>query len=234
MQAYFSYVNADADRRKRGVGGRQIVLKYLRRRLQPGEHGPADAEARRAGQGLRARRRRSAPSRSRRSRLPEPAKVPQIYVSTGATEFEQELQATAVDDRLAARLPGGGPRSTAATSCQNLPNAKIGDHLPERQLRQGLHRRPQVGPRLHKSQNIVSQQGFDVTATCVANQVAALRRVGRRHAVDLRARRRRRSARTRRWRRVVWKPANDVIVNSVSATDTFMRLAAGAAPARRP
>ena len=46
--AYFKYVNS-----KGGVNGRTITEHDRRRRVQPGQHGPGDAQARRAGQGLR-------------------------------------------------------------------------------------------------------------------------------------------------------------------------------------
>ena len=47
-RAYFLYVNAHG-----GVNGRKIQFDVLRRRVRPVEDGAADAEARRAEQGVR-------------------------------------------------------------------------------------------------------------------------------------------------------------------------------------
>ena len=78
MKAYFSYVNARRASRPRirqggGSAWAPDHLQVLRRRLQPGQHGPADAEARRAGQGLRDCRTARHGAGARRAGLHEPA-----------------------------------------------------------------------------------------------------------------------------------------------------------------
>ena len=85
--AYFKYV----ERARRGERP-QDRLQVPRRRLQPGADGAGDAPARRAGQGLRdlqlARHRaeRGDPA------VPEPARVPQLFVASGATTFGRDYK----------------------------------------------------------------------------------------------------------------------------------------------
>ena len=150
MKAYFSYINA-----RRATGRRRQArrdrppdhLEVLRRRLQPGEHGAAHAEARRAGQGLRDGRpaRHGAGSRRSRAYLNQ-QKVPQALVSTGRVLLGHPVQGVPVDDRLAARLHRRGPPLRPAHQGE-LPREEDRDRLPERRLRQGLPLRLPRGAR---------------------------------------------------------------------------------------
>ena len=93
MKAYFSYINS---RKGPGRQARHLRppdrLQHLRRRLQPGQHRAADAQARRAGQGLRRRRL----SRYRANEAIRPylnaQKVPQILNATGASTWGKDAK----------------------------------------------------------------------------------------------------------------------------------------------
>ena len=84
-------------------------LQVPRRRLQPG----ADGARRRASSSSRTRSSRSS-TRSARSRTwpirdyLNAAKVPQLFVASGATTFGRDCSAVPVHDRLPAELPGRG------------------------------------------------------------------------------------------------------------------------------
>ncbi len=84
-------------------------LEVLRRRLQPREHRPAFAEARRAGQGLRDRRPARNRARSRRSCVFEPAEGAAGPRLDGSVVLGPSGQGVPMDDRLAARLHRRGP-----------------------------------------------------------------------------------------------------------------------------
>jgi branched-chain amino acid transport system substrate-binding protein len=222
LKIYFSYVNArrGADH-KRGVSGRQIIWKYADDGYNPAntvqqtrslvEQDKVFALV--GGLGTE-------PQQSVVDYLNQ-NKVPQLFVSTGATEFDKNY----------ATKPwtiGWQPDYEAEGAVygkyivKNLPNAKIGiifqndsygtDYVNG--LKTGLGA---------KASNIISSQGFDVTATSVAPQVAALKAANpdilcifatptptiRTYAT---------------MRALAFKPDN-IFVNSVSATDTFMGLA---------
>jgi branched-chain amino acid transport system substrate-binding protein len=219
MQIYFSYINARRGTdKKRGVGGRQIVWKYVDDGYNPANTVQLTRQlveqdkvfATVGGLGTE-------PQQAVVDYLNQ-QKVPQLFVSTGATEFDKNY----------ASKPwtiGWQPDYEAEGSVygkwlvKNLPNAKIGiifqndsfgqDYITG--LKEGLG---------SKASNITSQQGFDVTATSVAPQVAALKAANpdvlcifatptptiRTYAT---------------MKALAFKP-DKVIVNSVSATDTFM------------
>ena len=102
--------------------------------------------------------------------------MPQIYVSTGATEWgARDKHATTRGRSAGSRTTRPRARSTAGTSSQNLPNAKIGIIYQNDSYGRDYINGLQAGLGSHKSQ-IVSQQGFEVTDTAVTNQVLALRR----------------------------------------------------------
>jgi branched-chain amino acid transport system substrate-binding protein len=228
LKVYFSYVNATRTKGKRGVDGRQIIWKYLDDGYNPAntvQQTRALVEQDKVfalvgGLGTE-------PQEAVRNYLNQ-QKVPQLFVSTGATEFGSRFS----------DYPwtiGWQPDYEAEGAiygkyiAKNQPNAKIGiifqndsfgqDYITG--LKKGLG---------SKASNISIQQGFDVTATSVAAQVAALKAANpdvlcifatptptiRTYAT---------------MKAVAFKPSS-IYVNSVSATDTFMRAAianAGAA-----
>lgn len=222
LQVYFSYINArrGADK-KRGVGGRQIIWKYVDDGYNPAntvQQTRSLVESDKVfaivgGLGTE-------PQEAVRSYMNQ-QKVPQLFVSTGATEFGRDIAANPW-------TIGWQPDYEAEGAiygkyiAQNQPNAKIGiifqndsfgqDYITG--LKKGLGA---------KASNISIQQGFDVTATSVAPQVAALKAANpdvlcifatptptiRTYAT---------------MKALAFKPAS-IYVNSVSATDTFMTLA---------
>src|SRR3954452_19090744 len=222
MQIYFSYVNArrGADK-KRGVGGRQVIWKYVDDAYNPANTVQQTRSLVESDKvfalvgGLGTEPQQSVVDYLNQN------KVPQLFVSTGATEFDKNYTSKPW-------TIGWQPDYEAEGSvygkyiAKNFPNAKIGiifqndsfgqDYITG--LKEGLG---------SKQSNIVAQQGFDVTATSVAAQLAALKAANpdvlcifatptptiRTYAT---------------MRALAFKP-DKVIVNSVSATDTFMSAA---------
>lgn len=230
MQAYFSYVNARKTNGKRGVFGRQIKFNAVDDGYNPAltvqktkqlvEQDHVFALV--GGLGTEPQEAVTAYANQQ--------KVPQLYVSTGATEWGAR-------DKHASHpwTIGWQPDYQAEGAIygryivKNLPSAKIGiiyqNDSYGRDYIDGL----QSGLGSHKSQ-IVSQQGFEVTDTSVTNQVIALRRAG----VDTLMIFGTPTPTIRTYATMAavgWKPQN-IFLNSVSATDAFMAVAvqrAGAA-----
>jgi branched-chain amino acid transport system substrate-binding protein len=230
MQAYFSYINSRKTNGKRGVFGRQIAFN-----VQDDGYNPAltvqktkelveqrHVFALVGGLGTE-------PQQAVTAYLNQ-QKVPQVYVSTGATEWGAR-------DKHASHpwTIGWQPDYQAEAAIygryivSNLPNAKIGIIFQNDSYGRDYINGLQAGLGSHKSQ-IVSQQGFEVTDTSVTNQIIALRRAG----VDTLMIFGTPTPTIRTYATMAaigWKPQN-IFVNSVSATDTFMGIAvqrAGAA-----
>ncbi len=222
LQVYFSYINArrGADK-KRGVGGRQIIWKYVDDGYNPAntvQQTRSLVESDKVfalvgGLGTE-------PQEAVRSYLNQ-QQVPQLFVSTGATEFGRDIAANPW-------TIGWQPDYEAEGAiygkyiAKNQPNAKIGIIFQNDSYGQDYVNGLKSGLGA-KASNISSSQGFDVTATSVAPQVAALKAANpdvlcifgtptptiRTYAT---------------MKALAFKPAN-IYVNSVSATDTFMSLA---------
>jgi branched-chain amino acid transport system substrate-binding protein len=222
IQIYFSYLNArrGADK-QRGIGGRQLIWKYVDDAYNPAntvqqtrslvEQDKVFALV--GGLGTE-------PQQSVVDYLNQ-NKVPQLFVSTGATEFDKNYQAKPW-------TIGWQPDYEAEGAvygkyiAKNLPNAKIGIVFQNDSFGQDYIAGLKSGLGA-KASNITTQQGFDVTATSVAPQIAALKAANpdilcifatptptiRTYAT---------------MKALAFKPDN-IFVNSVSATDTFMTLA---------
>ena len=229
MAAFFSYTNATrGPDGRRGVFGRQIVWKTyddgynpantVQRTKQLVEQDHVFALV--GGLGTEPQEAVTAYANQQ--------KVPQIYVSTGATEWGAKH----------AEHPytiGWQPDYQAEAAIygryivKNLPNAKIGVIYQNDSYGKDYIAGLEAGLGAKKSQ-IVLTQGFEVTDTSVTNQVLALRRAG----VDTMMIFGTPTPTIRTYATMAaigWKPAN-IFVNSVSATDTFMTAAvanAGAA-----
>jgi ABC-type branched-subunit amino acid transport system substrate-binding protein len=228
MKAYFSYVNATRTQGKRGVNGRQIVFKVLddgynpaltvQRTKQLVEQDKVFALV--GGLGTE-------PQQAVTAYLNQ-QKVPQLYVSTGATEWGAEQ----------AEHPwtiGWQPDYQAEAAiygryiARNLPNTKVGIIYQNDSYGKDYIAGLEAGLGAKKSQIVISQ-GFEVTDTSVTNQILALRRAG----VDTLMIFGTPTPTIRTYATIAaigWKPTN-IFVNSVSATDTFMGIAvqrAGAA-----
>ncbi|HSP74350.1 MAG TPA: ABC transporter substrate-binding protein [Gaiellaceae bacterium] len=227
MQAYFSYVNATVTKGKRGVFGRQIVFKTeddgynpaltVQKTKQLVEQDKVFALV--GGLGTE-------PQEAVTAYLNQ-QKVPQIYVSTGATEW-------GADHAEHPYTIGWQPDYQAEAALygryivKNLPNAKIGVIYQNDSYGKDYIAGLEAGLGSHKSQ-IVLTQGFEVTDTSVTTQVIALRRAG----VDTLMIFGTPTPTIRTYATMAaigWKPAN-IFVNSVSATDTFMGIAVARAGA---
>jgi branched-chain amino acid transport system substrate-binding protein len=229
MQAYFSYVNAKKTNGRRGVFGRQIKFNAVDDGYNPAQTVQKTKQlveqdrvfALVGGLGTEPQQAVTAYANQQ--------KVPQIYVSTGATEWGAR-------DKHASHpwTIGWQPDYQAEGAIygryivRNLPNARIGIIYQNDSYGRDYINGLQSGLGSRRSQ-IVSQQGFEVTDTSVTNQVIALRRAGvdtvmifgtptptiRTYATMA---------------AVGWKPQN-IFLNSVSATDAFMAIAVARAGA---
>ena len=229
MRAYFSYINATKTKGKRGVNGRQIVFK-----AEDDGYNPAltvqktkklveqDKVFALVG-GLGTEPQESVTAYANQQ------KVPQIYVSTGATEWGAR-------DKHAGHpwTIGWQPDYQAEAALygryivKNLPSAKVGIIFQNDSYGRDYINGLEAGLGSKKSQ-IVSEQGFEVTDTSVTNQVLALRRAG----VDTLMIFGTPTPTIRTYATMAaigWKPEN-IFLNSVSATDTFMGIAVARAGA---
>ena len=186
MKVYFTYINTrrGADH-KRGVVRQADRLEVLRRRIQPREHGAADAQARRGGQGLRHLRRARHRAAAGRGRL---------------HERPQGAAAARLDRRDRVRQPGTRrSRTRSAGSRTTSPRAGSTASTPRRT---GRRRRSPSSTRTTttarttsrasraglgaKASNIVTTQGFGATDASVASAGRGGPPVGRRGGRDLR------------------------------------------------
>src|SRR4051794_15620862 len=219
MQIYFSYVNARRGTdRKRGVGGRQIIWKYPDDGYNPAQTVQLTRQlveqdkvfAVVGGLGTE-------PQEAVVDYLNQ-QKVPQLFVSTGATEFDKNYQSKPW-------TMGWQPDYEAEGAVygkwivQNAPNAKIGIIYQNDSFGQDYISGLKTGLGA-KSSNIISSQGFDVTATSVAAQVAALK--GANPDILCIFATPTPTVRTYATMKALAFKPDKVIVNSVSATDTFM------------
>ena len=221
MKAYFSYVNATRTNGKRGVCGRQIVWKYLDDGYNPAQtvqqtRALVDQDkvfATVGGLGTE-------PQLSVQQYLNQ-NKVPQLFVSTGATEFSDKP----------AEHPwtiGWQPDYQAEGAvygkyiAQHMPNAKIGIIYQNDAYGLDYVEGLEAGLGSHKSQ-IVTKQGFDVTAPSLAQQVVALK-VANPDVVFIFGTPSPTIKTYATMKAVGFKPGT-IFVNSVSATDTFMGFA---------
>ena len=147
MKAYFSYINA---RRgpdgKRGVYGRQIIFKYY-------DDGYNPANSVQLTRKLVEEDKVFAVVGSLGTEVNEAIqpylnekKVPHVLSSTGASEFGLNYVKYPWSIGWQPDYVGEG-RIYGLDIVKNHTTAKIGDHLPERQLREGLPLRLQVGAR---------------------------------------------------------------------------------------
>jgi branched-chain amino acid transport system substrate-binding protein len=217
MAAYFSYVNA-----KGGVNGRKIIWKY-----EDDGYNPANtvqvthkfveqdhAFALVGGLGTE-------PQTPVRQYLND-NKVPQLFVSTGATTFDRDW----------AQYPwtlGWQPDYEAEGAIygkyivKNLPSAKLGILYQNDDYGNDYVRGLNAGLTAQHAPQIVSSQPFDLTAGAPTTQVAKLKASGADTFIIF-------GTPTPTIQAYViatklgWTPAH-VITNSVSATDTFLTLA---------
>jgi branched-chain amino acid transport system substrate-binding protein len=221
MKVYFTYTNTHRTNGKRGVGGRQVIWKYYDDAYSP----PNTVQQTRklveedkvfalfGGLGTE-------PQQSVVDYLNQ-RKVPQLLVSTGATEFGAKYRE---DPYTIGWQPDYFAEGTiyGKYALANWPDKKIGvifqnDDYGKNYL-EGL--KNGLGA---KASNIVSEEGFAVTDTSVAAQVSRIKAKN----VDVIAIFGTPTPTIRTYatmKALNFKPS-EVIVNSVSATDTFMQAA---------
>ena len=234
MAAYFSYLNATKTKGKRGVNGRQILFNYVddaynpQQTLQQTQKLVEQNKVFALVGGLG-----TEPQLAVRDYL-NSKKVPQLYVSTGATTwgFDQKKHHWTLgwqpDYQSEAAIYGRQIAKTAAASTGPTAS-KVGviyqnddygkDYIAG--LYAGLG---------GKKDMVVATRGFNVTDPAVTSQLVDLRRAGTEILMIFAT-----PAKTIQAyvtiARLGWKP-EQIYVNSVSATDTFMSTAvrlAGAA-----
>ncbi len=221
LKVYFSYVNSQRTKGKRGVNGRQIIWKYLDDGYNPAntvQQTRALVEQDKVfaligGLGTE-------PQEAVRAYLNQ-QKVPQLFVSTGATEFGSQFgqypwtMGWQPDYQAEGAIYGKYIVANQATKkiAVIYQNDSYGlDYLNG--LKAGLG---------GKQSNIVATQGFDVTAPSVAAQVAALKASGA-DILCIFATPAKTIQTYATMAKFAYKPET-IYVNSVSATDTFMKLA---------
>ncbi len=223
MKAYFSYANARraAVDKKRGVRGRQIKWIYYDDGYNPANTVQQTRKlveqdkvfALFGGLGTE-------PQEAVRNYLND-QKVPQMFVSTGATEFGSQFtqypytMGWQPDYQAEGAIYGKYIVANQGTKkiAVILQNDSYGnDYLDG--LKAGL------GP---KQSNIVSTQRFEVTAPSVGQQVAALKASGA-DILCIFATPAKTIQTYATMKALSYKPDN-IYLNSVSATDTFMKLA---------
>ena len=229
MQAYFSYVNAQKVNGKRGVFGRQIAFNAVDDGYNPANTVQKTKElveqnhvfALVGGLGTEPQEAVTAYANQQ--------KVPQIYVSTGATEWGAR-------DKHASHpyTIGWQPDYQAEAAIygryivKNLSSAKIGIIYQNDSYGGDYINGLMAGLGSHKDQ-VLTKQGFEVTDTSVTNQVIAMRRAG----VDTVMIFGTPTPTIRIYATMAaigWKP-DHIFLNSVSATDTFMGIAVARAGA---
>ena len=227
MKAYFSFTNATRTNGKRGVNGRQIIFKAKDDGYNPANTVQGTKQLVEQDKvfalvgGLGTEPQESVVEYANSQ------KVPQIYVSTGATEWGAKH----------AEHPwtiGWQPDYQAEAAIygryiiKNLPNAKIGIIYQNDSYGKDYIAGLESGLGSHKSQ-IVLTQGFEVTDTSVTNQVLALRKAG----VDTLMIFGTPTPTIRTYATMAaigWRPDN-IFLNSVSATQFFMGIAVARAGA---
>ena len=221
MKVFFTYTNTHRTNGKRGVGGRQVIWKYYDDGYSP----PNTVQQTRklveedkvfalfGGLGTE-------PQQAVVDYLNQ-RKVPQLFVSTGATEFGAKYREDPYTIGWQPDYFAEG-KIYGEYAAQNWATKKIGviyqnDDYGKNYL-DGL--KAGLGA---KVSNIVTTQGFAVTDTSVAQQVSAIKAAN----VDVIAIFGTPTPTIRTYatmKALKFKP-EQVIVNSVSATDTFMKAA---------
>ena len=222
MRAYFSYANATRRKDgKRGVHGRQIKWIYYDDGYNPANTVQQTRKlveqdkvfALFGGLGTE-------PQQAVKNYLND-QKVPQLFVSTGATEFGSQYtqypytMGWQPDYQAEGAIYGKYIVANQGTKkiAVILQNDSYGeDYLNG--LKAGLGQ---------KTSNIISTQRFEVTAPSVGQQVAALKASGA-DIVCIFATPAKTIQTYATMKALNYKPGN-IYVNSVSATDTFMKLA---------
>jgi len=220
MKVFFTHVNATRDKKthKRGIFGRQIAWKYYDDSYSP----PTTVQMTRqlveqnkvfalfGGLGTE-------PQQAVEDYLNQ-QKVPQLFVSTGATEFGTGYKK---DPYTIGWQPDYVAEGTiyGKYAAQNWPTKKIGVIYQNDSYGQDYLNGFKAGLG-SKASNIVDQEGFAVTDASVGQQVGSIKA----HGVDVIAifATPAKTIQTYATMKALKFKPEQVVVNSVSATDTFM------------
>jgi branched-chain amino acid transport system substrate-binding protein len=222
LKVYFSYINArrGADK-KRGIGGRQVVWKYYDDGYNPANTAQQTRKLVEEDKVFALFGGLGTEPQQAVVQYANQRKVPQLFVSTGATEFGSAYKS---DPYTMGWQPDYQAEGViyGKYAAQNWPAKKIAviyqnDDYGKDYL-QGLE--TGLGS---KQANLINKQPFDVTAASVAQQVAALRASGA-DVLCIFATPAKTIQTYATMKALRYRP-EEVIVNSVSATDTFMKLA---------
>jgi branched-chain amino acid transport system substrate-binding protein len=222
MKVYFSYINARRDpaTKKRGVGGRQIVWKYYDDGYNPANTAQQTRKlveedkvfALFGGLGTE-------PQLAVEKYLND-KKAPQLFVSTGATEFGSEYKQYPYTIGWQPDYEAEG-NIYGKYAAQNWPNKKIAvirqDDAYGLDYFNGL--KAGLGSR---ASNIVTEEKFAVADSSVAGQVGRIRQSGA-DVIAIFATPAKTIQTFATMKALRYRP-EEVIMNSVSATDTFMKL----------
>ena len=223
MKVYFSYVNARRDpaTKKRGVGGRQVVWKYYDDGYNPATTAQQTRKLVEEDKVFALFGGLGTEPQQAVEKYANDKKVPQLFVSTGATEFGSQAKTYPYTIGWQPDYVAEGA-IYGKYAAQNWPSKKIGvivqddsygnDYLDG--LKQGLG---------SKASNIITEQRFAVTDASVAKQVASIR-ASNADVIAIFATPAKTIQTYATMKALRYRP-EEVIVNSVSATDTFMKLA---------
>jgi branched-chain amino acid transport system substrate-binding protein len=223
MKVYFSYVNARRDpaTKRRGVDGRQVVWKYYDDGYNPATTAQQTRKLVEEDKVFALFGGLGTEPQQAVEKYANDKKVPQLFVSTGATEFGSEAKTYPYTIGWQPDYVAEGA-IYGKYAAQNWPSKKIGvivqddsygnDYLQG--LKQGLGSR---------ASNIITEQRFAVTDASVAKQVASIR-ASNADVIAIFATPAKTIQTYATMKALRYRP-EEVIVNSVSATDTFMKLA---------
>jgi branched-chain amino acid transport system substrate-binding protein len=229
MKAYFSYVNATrGPDHKRGVDGRQIIWKYYDDGYNPALTVQQTQRLVQQDKVFALVGGLGTPQQEAVRQFLNQSKVPQIYVSSGATEF----------GALASKYPwtiGWQPDYQAESAvfgryiAANLPSAKIGVLYQNDDFGKDYIAGLDAGlTKVHQGQ-IVATRSYEPTETSVTSQLLDLRRAG----VDtllIAALPTQTIVAYATMAGIGWKPSH-IFTTSVSATSTFLPIAVAKAGA---
>ena len=228
MTAYFSYLNArKGSDKKRGIGGRQVVFTYLDDGYNPVQTVQQTRKLVEENKVFALVGGLGTDQQTAVRNYTNEKKVPQIYVSTGATTW-------GVDQKKHPWTVGWQPDYQAEAAIYgrhivaNEPNAKIAILYQNDDYGRDYIAGLEAGLRAKKSQ-IVASRGFQITDPAVTSQLLDLRRSGA-NTLMIFATPPKTVQTYATLPRIGWKPEN-IYLNSVSATDFFMTTAVRSAGA---
>src|SRR5215208_4070504 len=227
LKVYFSYINARRDpaTKKRGVGGRQIVWKYYDDGYNPANTAQQTRKLVEEDKVFALFGGLGTEPQQAVEKYANDKKVPQMFVSTGATEFDANYKSKPYTLGWQPDYFAEG-RIYGKYAAQNWPSKKIAvlyqnDDYGKNYL-EGL--RSGLGSR---ASNIITTQGVAATDTSEASQIAAIRQSGA-DVIAIFATPGPTILIYGTMKALRYRP-DEVILNSVSANEAIMKLALASA-----